>query len=167
MLAALLLTVTIHSGDTMSGIAASHGVSLASVEAANPQVGDPNLIYAGNTLNIPEGGGGEVSSPSPSSTNFVPVQHHTTYSPPVQHSSGGGSSSSLSDVPGVPSGFAACVAERESSDGANQAYNGGVYGIITASGINVNGQSLSAQKAAFSQLYQQYGTAPWAPSDGC
>jgi hypothetical protein len=70
-------------------------------------------------------------------------------------------------VPGVPAGFAACVAQRESSDGANQAYNGGVYGIITASGINVNGQSLSAQKAAFAQLYREDGTAPWAPSDGC
>jgi len=165
MLAALLLTVTIQSGQTMSGIAASHGVSLAAVEAANPQVGNPDLIYAGNTLNIPEGGG-SYSPPSPSSTTYTPVQHHTTYSAPTSSGSGG-SSSSLSDVPGVPSGFAACVAERESSNGANQAYNGGVYGIITASGVNVNGQSLSAQKAAFSQLYRQYGTAPWAPSDGC
>jgi hypothetical protein len=70
-------------------------------------------------------------------------------------------------VPGVPSSFAACVAFRESTNGTNQAFNGGVYGIIRASGINVNGQSLAAQKRAFSQLYQQYGTAPWAPSDGC
>ena len=70
-------------------------------------------------------------------------------------------------VPGVPRSFAACVALRESSNGTNQAYNGGVYGIITASGINVNGQSLAAQKAAFSKLYSQYGSQPWSPSDGC
>jgi hypothetical protein len=67
----------------------------------------------------------------------------------------------------VPASFAACVALRESSNGANAAYNGGVYGIIRASGINVNGQSIAAQKQAFSQLYRQYGSAPWAPSDGC
>jgi hypothetical protein len=59
------------------------------------------------------------------------------------------------------------VALRESSNGTNQAYNGGVYGIINASGYHVNGQSLAAQKQAFSQLYKQYGSQPWAPSDGC
>jgi hypothetical protein len=67
----------------------------------------------------------------------------------------------------VPRAFAACVALRESSNGTNQAYNGGVYGIITASGINVNGQPLSVQKQAFAKLYAQYGTSPWTPSDHC
>jgi hypothetical protein len=171
MLAALLLTVLIHPGDTMSGIAASHGVSLAAVEQANPQVGNPNLIFAGQTLNLPGGSGGTAHSSesfTPSSTTFTPT-HHTTFTPVTHHESAPVESSSggLSDVPGVPSGFAACVAERESSDGANQAYNGGVYGIINASGYHVNGQSISAQKQAFSSLYARYGTAPWAPSDGC
>lgn len=162
---------TVVQGDTLSGIAASHGVSLSSVEADNPQFSENfNLIYVGQTVNL-SGGGSAVS------TESAPVHHYSspasatfTPTPAPTHSfssSSGDDSSSLSDVPGVPSGFAACVAERESSDGANQAYNGGVYGIITASGINVNGQSLSAQKAAFSQLYAEDGTQPWAPSDGC
>ena len=58
------------------------------------------------------------------------------------------------------------MAFRESTNGTNAAYNGGVYGIIRASGVNVNGQSIAAQKAAFSKMYQQYGGKPWA-ADGC
>lgn len=155
---------TVMPGDTLSGIAANHGESLSQIESGNPQFSaDYDLIYVGQQVNL--GGGGGYTAPSPSSSTYTP-----TPAPVHQFSSGGGgggSSSSLSDVPGVPAGFAACVAEHESSDGANQAYNGGVYGIITASGINVNGQSLAAQKAAFSQLYAADGTAPWAPYDGC
>lgn len=162
-----MIAITVQAGDTLSGIASAHGDSLSAVENANPQIGNPNLIYVGNTVYIPGGSGSAPAAPSwsPAPTH----QSSPSYVPPAPSggSGGGASDSSLSDVPGVPSSFAACVAERESSDGTNAAYNGGDYGIITASGINVNGQSLSAQKAAFSQLYHQYGTAPWAPSDGC
>ena len=80
--------------------------------------------------------------------------------------SSGASSSSLSDIPGVPQAFAACVAMRESTDLQNPAANGNAYGIISASGYNVSGTSLAYQKQIFAKLYQQYGTAPWA-SDGC
>lgn len=69
-------------------------------------------------------------------------------------------------MPGVPPAFAACVAYRESGDGTNAAYNGGVYGIITASGVNVNGKSLAAQKQAFAQIYATTGPRAWA-ADGC
>jgi hypothetical protein len=58
------------------------------------------------------------------------------------------------------------VAYHESTNGTNQAYNGGVYGIINASGYHVNGQSLSAQKQAFSQIYNTVGPRAWA-GDGC
>lgn len=44
---------TVQSGDTLSGIAASFGVSLADLEAANPQIADPNLIYPGQLIVIP------------------------------------------------------------------------------------------------------------------
>jgi len=46
---------TVRSGDTLSGIAASHGVSLAALEAANPQIKNPNLIHAGETVHLPGG----------------------------------------------------------------------------------------------------------------
>ena len=48
---------TVRSGDTMSGIAARHGVSLQALTAANPQVRNPNLIYPGQKIHIPGGGG--------------------------------------------------------------------------------------------------------------
>ena len=208
MFAALALaTYLVQPGDTLSGIAASHGASLAAVEAANPQVANPNLIFAGQSVEIPEGASA-VQAPA-ATTAQAPVAHSytapsqataaqhsassygttqrsatsygttqraaTTYTAPsstasVAHTTTAGSSGysngSLSSIPGVPSSFAACVAYHESTNGTNQAYNGGVYGIITASGINVNGQSVAAQKAAFSKLYSEDGTRPWA-GDGC
>lgn len=45
----------VRSGDTMSGIAAAHGLSLAQLEALNPQIGDPNKIYPGEVVHL--GGG--------------------------------------------------------------------------------------------------------------
>jgi spore coat assembly protein SafA len=46
-------TYVVQSGDTMSGIAEKFGVSLSALEAANPQVSDPNLILPGQVLTIP------------------------------------------------------------------------------------------------------------------
>ena len=80
--------------------------------------------------------------------------------------SSGYSSSSLSDIPGVPKSFAACVAFRESTDLENPAADGNAYGIIPASGYNVYGTSLAHQKQVFAELYRQYGGTPWA-ADGC
>lgn len=43
-------------GDTLSGIAARHGVSLAALERANPQIKIPDLIYPGQHVTLPSGG---------------------------------------------------------------------------------------------------------------
>jgi hypothetical protein len=200
MLAALALIahITVQPGDTLSGIAASQGVSLSALEAANPQIADPDLIIAGQGLSVPgsgtssEGssssststgsgssqpsGSGYSASPSPSEGGNGSSSSQSSSPGPSSPSPSGSSASStpaassnsggLSSVPGVPSSFAACVAYHESTNGSNAAYNGGVYGIITASGVNVNGQGIGAQKAAFSYLYSHYGTKPWA-GDGC
>ena len=50
----------VRSGDTLSGIAAAHGVSLARLEAANPQILHPDLIRPGQHVSIPGGGGTAV-----------------------------------------------------------------------------------------------------------
>jgi LysM repeat protein len=171
MFFAALLAVTVQPGQTLSGIASSHGESLAAIEAANPNITNPDLIYAGQTVNVSGGGGYAQWTPSsaPSHTSYSAPSPSPQASPSSSSSTSSASSSGggLANVPGVPSSFAACVARTESTNGTNQAYNGGVYGIINASGYHVNGQSLAAQKAAFSALYAQYGTAPWHPSDGC
>lgn len=156
MLTALALAAyLVQPGDTLSGIAASHGVSLAAVEAANPKL-DPSLIYAGQSVDIP---GGSSAAHGPSSIATAATQTSSS-------TSSGFSSSSLSDIPGVPQSFAACVAYRESTDLQNPAANGNAYGIIPASGYNVAGTSLAHQKQVFAELYQQDGGAPWA-ADGC
>ena len=48
-------TYTVQTGDTLSAIAQRHGVSLAALEAANPQIGNPNYIYPGETIHLPGG----------------------------------------------------------------------------------------------------------------
>jgi LysM repeat protein len=187
--AVALVAYLVHPGDTLSGIAASHGASLAAVEAANPKIANPDLIYAGQTIEVPGGSsaahgytatsGGGQSAPahhsassysSPSSTASATTRTSSSGSSGYSASSSGtssrSSSGSLSDVPGVPQSFAACVAMRESTNLQNPAAHGNAYGIIPASGYNVNGTSLANQKQVFAQLYQHYGTRPWA-SDGC
>src|SRR5690554_2745455 len=54
--------VTVRSGDTLWGIASRSGVSLGSLLDANPQIRNPDLIYPGQTVHLPGGGGsGEVT----------------------------------------------------------------------------------------------------------
>lgn len=69
-------------------------------------------------------------------------------------------SGSYSDVPGVPASFAACVALRESTNGAGSS---NIYGILGPGGQG----TVAQQKQAFSQMYASRGTQPWAPYDGC
>lgn len=46
-------TYIVQPGDTMSAIARRFGVSLQALIAANPQITNPNVIFPGQTLNIP------------------------------------------------------------------------------------------------------------------
>jgi LysM repeat protein len=184
-----LVAYLVQPGDTLSGIAASHSVSLAAVESANSQLSNPNMVYAGQTVEIPKTSSA-AQAPAATQASATPRSYTTSQSSSsgsgsqsassagspssiastvTQASSSGSSgysSSSLSDVPGVPQSLAACVAYRESTDLQNPAANGNAYGIIPASGYNVEGTSLAHQKQVFAELYQQYGGSPWA-ADGC
>ncbi len=133
--AVALAAYLVQPGDTLSGIAASHSVSLAAVEAANPHISNFNLIFAGQTVDLPLGSSATAvitGSHSTAARQSTPVEqsapvHHSkpSYTSPssvasataVTHTSSSGSSgyssSSLSDIPGVPSSLAACVAYRE------------------------------------------------------
>jgi LysM repeat protein len=53
---AAVVTYVVQPGDTMSSIAAAHNLTLAALEAANPQVTNPNKIQAGQLLNLVSGG---------------------------------------------------------------------------------------------------------------
>ena len=46
-------TYKIQSGDTLSGIAQKYNTDVSTLMSLNPSISNPNLIYAGNTLNLP------------------------------------------------------------------------------------------------------------------
>lgn len=50
----------VKSGDTLSGIAEKHGVSLDAVIRANPQISNPNAIRPGQTVSLPSGASAEA-----------------------------------------------------------------------------------------------------------
>lgn len=65
---------TVKSGDTLSAIAASFGVSLLDLIEANPQIADPDLIFPGDVINIPVEGGQPIV-PYEGSENFFKVPY--------------------------------------------------------------------------------------------
>ena len=150
---ALAGTHTVQSGDTLSGIAAAAGVSLHRVQAANPQITNPDVITIGQLVNVPDG--------QPGSTSPAPADSPGT----------GTSSSPGSGTSSASSSYQDCVAWRESSN--NPSSPDGLYGILPSTWHSLGysgtaGQaSVDQQNEAFQQLYDQYGTAPWSPYDGC
>jgi hypothetical protein len=60
------VTYVVQPGDTMSSIAAAHNMSLAALEAANPQVTTANSIQVGEVLNIEAGTPAPAPAPAPS-----------------------------------------------------------------------------------------------------
>jgi LysM domain len=161
-----MIAVTVVAGDTLSGIASAHGDSLGAVEAANPQIGNPNLIYVGNTVNIP-GAGSSAPAAAPSWSPAPTHQSSPSYVPPAPSGdSSGGTQTSGFHIPGMSDSMASCIAYRESTNDTNPAANGNAFGIIPASGYNVAGDSLAQQEQVAGQIYAQSGGGAWA-ADGC
>jgi len=63
-------TYTVVAGDTLSGIAAAQGVTLAALLAANPQITNPDVINVGDVINIPS----STTTPPPDTTPPPPVR---------------------------------------------------------------------------------------------
>ena len=186
---ALASTHTVQPGDTLSGIAASAGVSLTKVEAANTWIKNPNLIYVGQVVKVPDGRSGITpeaptyyqapatsSAPSASSSTAASSGTSSESSGTSSESSGTSSVSSGTSATSAggssPSSFQQCVAWRESGNNPT-ASSAGLYGILpsTWASLGLSGTAGSAsvaqQTQAFQQLYAQDGTSPWAPYDGC
>lgn len=75
---ATVVTYVVRPGDTMSAIAAAHNISLATLEAANPQVTNPDVISPGEVLNLigghsPRQAAGSPQPPAISSAAAIPV----------------------------------------------------------------------------------------------
>lgn len=91
-----MATITIQKGQTLSGIAKQQGTTVDALLKANPSIKNPNLIYAGSSLNLPGAPTSPVVAPKASvPTPPAPV----TPSAPVTQRVDQISSSGTSGVP--------------------------------------------------------------------
>src|SRR5215467_6642293 len=77
-------SVKVKPGDTLTGIANSHNDTVGSVERANPRITDPNLIYPGQTVYLPEKTADQVVGPGGRAVPYHPPQPATP-SPATPH----------------------------------------------------------------------------------
>jgi LysM repeat protein len=186
-LALATVLYTVKPGDTLSGIAQNYNTTWEAVYHSNQaEIKNPNLVYVGEQLRVPQGDQATSlapvqAAPQSATVHSVPVQHYTAPAAAPVHTSyaatqstarstgsvsSGSGSGGLSDIPGVPQSYAACVAYRESTNNTNPAAHGNAYGIIPASGYNVAGDSIAQQKQVFKEIYDSVGPRAWA-ADGC
>jgi len=163
------IVITVHSGDTLSGLAAKHCNSAAawtSIYSANrAKIANPNLIYPGQRLAIKCSGG----------TAPVQVTSDTEDSPTPTTPRSSGHSSARSVV--ATSAFQACVISRESGGNSqvmNSSRHYGLYQFAFSTWVAAGGSaslfgnaSASYQTSIFWKAYALWGTSPWAPYDGC
>lgn len=166
--------VTVRSGDALSGIAAAHRVSWQELYATWP---NPRTLHGstdvtpGERLRIP-------ADPAMWAAVFT-AKYAAALQPkpsvPAQPSQAGsaqpGTGSQPQSLTAGMSSFEQCVAWRESSNTPTDP--DGLFGILPSTWASLGysgtaGQaSVALQKVAFNRLYAEYGTQPWAPSDGC
>jgi LysM repeat protein len=65
------MSIQIRPGDTLSGIAARYKTTVAALLKANPQITNPNLIYAGRSLNLPGSSDSFQPSPTPGAGRYT------------------------------------------------------------------------------------------------
>ena len=135
-----VMTYIVQPGDTMSGIAAAHNISLAVLVAANPQVTNPNLIDPGEVLNLTAGTsahGGPLPGPSPRGAISIGAVTYGMYT-------GGGDVSAWTtracQAMGFPpahwvSGYRTlCARESSGRPNAINAWDSNAYGPIQSDG---------------------------------
>ena len=75
-----LMTYVVQRGDTLSKIAIRFNTTVTAIMQVNPQITNPNLIYAGQVIMIPAGTGGYPTPVPPPPTTTTPVP--TSVPPP-------------------------------------------------------------------------------------
>ena len=88
-----MATITIQKGQTLSGIAKQQGTTIDALLKANPSIKNPNLIYAGSALSLPEVPKPTVVAPGASgSAPVAPVTPSTPVTTRVDQISSPGTS---------------------------------------------------------------------------
>jgi LysM repeat protein len=90
-------TYTVVSGDTMWGIAQNNNIPLSQLEALNPQIKDPDLIFPSQSINL-AGGTGSISGVGGSQSSQAAGSNNAGSSIASGRSASGGSGASGSQV---------------------------------------------------------------------
>ncbi|QHT59988.1 LysM peptidoglycan-binding domain-containing protein [Paenibacillus lycopersici] len=77
------LTYKVTNNDTMYLIAKKYGVSLSALIAANPSIANPNMIWAGMTVNVPAASTGGSTSGGTAGTTTTNTSDKTTFAAQV------------------------------------------------------------------------------------
>ena len=138
-------TQTVKSGDTLSQIAASNGMTTQQLIALNPQISNPNMIHPGDTVNLSTPQGATTGANINTQGNGGGTQTNSTTG---QNGGQTGSPQGSSDIPQpTPTGNAAL-------DAAQQAQYDYVTGSL-AQGYTINpaltGSNLAAMLPQFIQ----------------
>jgi LysM repeat protein len=180
-----VIPVVVALGDTLSGIAAQHGTTWQALWADNSAIADPNLIYPGQTIEVPGGkakatlakarpwtpnNGGKVWGVTRGYPNFCGDGDNDGWDLPCTALSAGPPApavaapvvSSVQLVSaGAPGGFQACVISRESG-GNPRAVNassgaGGLYQFLpsTWASLGYSGLPEDASVATQNAAFQQ------------
>jgi LysM repeat protein len=190
VIAALLATtIVVQPGQTLSGIAANAGESLASIEAANPQISNPNLIYPGQVIQVAGAAtdGAAAPAPIPSQGGASNGTSAAVAAPAPAPASQGGASNGTSAAVAAPApapasqaanpgSFQGCVIQQESGGSAQVMNSSGHYGLYQfdystwvangGSPGDFGNASAAEQTSVFDQAFSASGSAPWA-GDGC
>ncbi|MCD9028467.1 LysM peptidoglycan-binding domain-containing protein [Luteimonas sp. BDR2-5] len=104
--------LTIQYGDTLSAIAAQHGIPLDQLIAANPQILNPDVIYPGDRITLPDAAGGIEGPGGPAgpgeTTGLAPVDG----APPAGGEGGISAEQLLQIVPQLDPARAPAIAEH-------------------------------------------------------
>jgi hypothetical protein len=171
-----LVAYLVKPGDTLSGIASSHHVSLAAVETANPRLTNPNLIFAGQKIKLPKGPAAAHRSHTPS-VHTTARQHSAPAHRSPSHHRPSSHHRSPSHHRSYVSSFQACVIARESGGNPNVMNASGHYGLYQFSAstwaayggnpASFGHASIAAQDQVFANAMAAGGKFNWAPYDGC
>jgi LysM repeat protein len=75
-------TYVVQPGDTLAIIAARYGTTVSAILAVNPQIYNPNILYAGQVINLPTGSNcSGTTPPPPNSTNAYATVSSTSVTP--------------------------------------------------------------------------------------
>lgn len=146
-------THTVERGDTLSEIAEKNGVSLSALIAANPQIKNPDLIYPGEKISVPERGAAETSAPGDTGSTARSELTTNDQARAAQVRSAATSASGGNDI------LSSISADGASARTARQdGLSGGVSSSKTMA--NTDASRVLKYKDAFNAAGAKYGLSP-------